>query len=218
MASNGDLLPRRRRRHHGPQLLGIAAHGVLLVLLEHPVELKGAGNPLPSEPHNQPALLRPLEMVRIQQMGQQHLVVLLADPVKIRQGQHLSRQAGRRHFPVGLEYAHGLMVQQTVGQPVQPGRFHPLFFQIQLHQRNGLEQLPGNGGWQHGPDFRLVLPDYKPHLRRQVPPSRPAHPLQKRRHRPGRINLERPLQPPNIDAQLQGGGGHRSEILVVFLH
>ena len=117
-------------------------------------------------------------MVFGNEIPEQHLVVLLSNPVEIAEPQHPVRQGRRGHFPVAGQHTHGLVVQEAVGQPVQPGRFHPSFLQIQLDQGNPLEQFPGNGGRQHGPDLRFIFPDHEPHFRGQIPPSRPPHPLE----------------------------------------
>ena len=110
------------------------------------------------------------------------------------------------------------MIEQAEGKPVQPGRLHPAFLQIELDQGDALQQLPGNGGGQHGPDLRLVLPDDKPHFRRKLPPSGAAHALQKGGHRPGGVDLKGPFQTADVDAQLQRGGGHGGHILGIVLH
>ena len=60
---DGDLLARGRRRHKGADLLRLAAHGVLDVLLEDGVELVVVGHALAREAHDEAARLRLLDVV-----------------------------------------------------------------------------------------------------------------------------------------------------------
>ena len=218
MPRNGQLLPHRGRRDHRTQLLGLAADGVFLAFLEHAVELEGVDDPFPCQPYDQAALLRLLNVVCGDEMPEQHPVVLLRDPVEVMQPQHPVGQRPGGQLAAGGQGGHGLMIQEAKGKPVQPGRLHPPLLQIQLHQGNALQKLPGNGGGQHGPHLRLVLPDDKPHFRRKLPPAGAPHTLQERRYRPWRVNLKRPLQPADVNAQLQRRGGHRGHVLGIVLH
>ena len=218
MPRNGQLLPHRGRRNHRTQLLRLAADGVFLAFLKHAVELEGIDDPLPRQPHDQAALFCLLNVVCGDEVPEQHPVVLLGDSVEIVQPQHPVGQRPGGQLAAGGQGGHGLMVQKAERQPVQPGRLHPPLLQIQLHQGNALQKLPGNGGGQHGPHLRLVLPDDEPHFRRKLPPAGAPHALQERGHRPGRVNLKRPLQPADINAQLQRRGGHRGHVLGIVLH
>ena len=176
---NGDLVPCRRRLHNGAQLFRAGAHGILDIFLKHRVKFIIVYNPLSGQAQDQAAVFCTADMVRLQQMTEQHPVILLGDPVKAGQGQHPGSQLPRGHFPAGGQGAHGLMVQKAVGQPLCPGRLHKSFLHIQLHQRNALNQIPGDHIREHGPGFRVILPHDKPHFRRLSPPAGPSHPLKK---------------------------------------
>ena len=139
MSRNGQLLPHGRRRNHRTQLLRLAADGVFLTFLKHAVELEGVDDPLPRQSHDQTALLRLLNVVCGDEMPEQHPVVLLRDPVEVMQPQYPVGQRPWGQLTAGSQCGHCLVVQQAERQSVQPGRLHPAFFQIQLHQRNALQ-------------------------------------------------------------------------------
>ena len=177
LSGDGDFLARRRRQTDGAQLVRTAAHGVFLVLLKHRVELVGRGQPLARQPDDQPARLGPLDVLGFEQMSQQQLEVVLRDAVEVAQRQHARGQRRRRHLPAGSQRTHRLMIQQAVWQPVELGRLHPALLQIHLYERDALKQLPRDGRRQHRARLGLLLAHHEPHLRRQVAPPRPAHPL-----------------------------------------
>ncbi len=218
MAGQGDLFTRRRRRHDGPEFLGITADREFLTFLENAVKFERIDDPFPCKPHDQAASLRPLDMFLLNQIPQEIPVIGLGNAVEIGQRKYALSQRSRRELARRSKGAHGLMVQEAEGQPVEPRRFDPVFFPVKLDQRNGLEEFPGNRGRQHGPDLRFILPDDEPHLGRHAPPARAPHALQERRDRPGCIDLERPFQPSDVDAELQGGCRHRRIQMLFVLH
>ena len=59
---------------------------------------------------------------------------------------------------------------------------------------------------------------FKPHLRGVPPPPGAPQALQKAGDGVGGVDVEGPLQPPDVDAQLQGGGGADAHEGVVVLH
>ena len=217
-AGDGDLVPDRRRLDDGAQLLGTGPDGVLDVLLEDRVELVVVDDPLPGQAHDQAPVLRQVDVVDLQQVAQEQAVVILGDPVKTGQGQDPGGQLGGGHLAAGGQGAHGLVVEQAVGQALRPGRLHKPLLDIELDQGNALDQEPGDHLRQHGPRLRVVLPHDEPHLGRVAPPAGPAHPLQKARHREGGVDLEGPLQAADVDPQLQGRGRADAHERVVVLH
>lgn len=134
----GDLFAHRRRLNDRSQLLGVPTHGVFHIFLEHGVELIGTGEPFAGNAHDETAGLSALDVVDLQQMPQQELEILLGDPVEIAERQHTGCQCRRCHFAAGCQGTHGLVVEQAVGQPVQPWRLDPALFQIDLYQGNAL--------------------------------------------------------------------------------
>ena len=110
------------------------------------------------------------------------------------------------------------MVKQAVGEPSRPRRLHKSLLDIQLDQRNALNQGPGDHIGKHGPRFRMIFPHYEPHFRRAAPSAGPAHPLQEAGHRKWRVNLKRPFQPADVNAELQRGGGADGHEGIIILH
>ena len=110
------------------------------------------------------------------------------------------------------------MIEKAVGQAVQTGRLHKALLNIQLHEGNALDQIPGNAVGQHGARLRVILTHDEPHLRGIAPASRAAHALQKAGDSEGRVDMKCPLQPPDIDAQLQRGGRAHAHVGVVVFH
>ena len=217
-ARDGDFIPHGRRLDNGAQLLGAGPDRVLHVLLEHGVELVVVHNALPCKAHHQAAVFRAVDVVVFQQVAEQDAVVLLGDAVEAGQGQYPAGQLPGGHLPAGGQGAHGLVVQQAVGQTAGAGRLHKALLDVQLHQGDALYQPPGNHIRQHGPGLGVVLPHDEPHLRGLAPAAGAAHALQKARHGKGRVQLEGPLQPADVDAQLQGGGGADGQQRAVVLH
>ena len=151
-------------------------------------------------------------------MLKQQAVILLRNPVKAGERQHPGRQFSGRHLSAGGQGAHGLMVEQAVWKPLCPRRLDEAFFDIELHQCDALDQVPGDHIGEHRPRFRMLLPHYKPHFRRVAPAAGSAHALQKTRDRERRVDLKRPFQPADVDAQLQRCGGADREQRVIVLH
>ena len=129
-AGDGYALAHGGRLHDGPQLLRLAAHGEFLVLREHRVKAEVVGHPLAREPHDEPARLGPLDVVDVQQVSQQHPVVVGAHAVERRQREHAPRELGGREFAGRGERGHGLVVQQAVGEAVQARGLHPAVLQV----------------------------------------------------------------------------------------
>ena len=217
-ARDGDLVAHRRRLDDGSQLLGTRVHRVLDIFLKYRVELIIVRDPLSRDPDDQPAVLRAVNVVDLQKMAQKDLVVLRRDPVEAGQRQDSGRQLSRRHLAAGRQCTHGLVVEKAVGQPVHPGRLHEPLLDIELHQRDPLDQVPRDQVRQHGPCLRVLLPHHEPHLRGLAPAPGPTQSLQKSRHGKRRIDVEGPLQPPDIDAQLQRRRGAHAHQRVVVLH
>ena len=213
VACQGDALAHGRRLDDRAEFLRITADGILLILLEDRVELEIVDDPLACEADDEPARLGALDLVAVEQVTQQHAIVVEAHAVDRGERKHALSQRSRRELARRSKGAHGLMVQEAEGQPVEPRRFDPVFFPVKLDQRNGLEEFPGNGLGQERARLRFILPDDEPHLGRHAPPARAPHALQERRDRPGCIDLERPFQPSDVDAELQGGCRHRGQAL-----
>ena len=179
MTGDCNPLPHWRRLHDGSDLLRLTADTVLLVFLKHSVELERVCDPFSGQSDNQSALFCPLDLIRFQQMMQQHFVVFGCDIVEISQRQDAGGELLRRHFPAGGECGHRLVIEQAVGQAAVSRRLDPALLQIQLHQRNPLNQRPGNRVRKQVTGLRMFLAHDKPHLAGFPPPACPAHPLQK---------------------------------------
>jgi hypothetical protein len=76
------------------------------------------------------------------------------------------------------ELGHGLVVEQAEGQAVQTGGLHPTVLEVELDQRDPLDQLPRDRLRQHRARLGLVLAHDEPHLGRLASPPRPAESLQ----------------------------------------
>ena len=77
MSGNGDFLADGRRLDDRSQFLRIPPHRVLLVFLKYSVEAERIDDALAGKPHDQSAVLRPLDVVGFQQMPEQCAEVLL---------------------------------------------------------------------------------------------------------------------------------------------
>ena len=196
----------------------LAAHRELLVLLEHGVELEGVRDALPGEPHDEAAALGELDMVRLDQMAQKDAQVVGGDPVEVGQGEHPSGEFGGGELAAAGEGRHHLVVEQAVGEPVEPGRLDPLVLAVQLHERDALQQLPRYGLREHRARLGLLLAHHEVHLGREVAPTGAAHALQERRDGEGGVDLEGALEPADVDAQLERRGRHGRERHFLVAH
>ena len=77
-------------------------------------------------------------MVDLDEVAQQHAIVIGRDAMEITECEHALGKFGRRELSGTGEGRHGLVVEQAVGQPVQPWRLGPALFQIDLYQGNAL--------------------------------------------------------------------------------
>ena len=202
-AGDGDLFPCRRGIDDGAQLPGFRPDGIFYVLLKDSVKLVIVHDPLPGKTDDQAAVLSQVDMVDLQKVPQEKAEIILADPVKDGQGQDPGGQFSGRHFAAGGQCAHGLVVEERERQPVCAGRFHKALLYIELDKGDALDHAPGERLGEQGPRLRMVLAHDKPHLRRTAPPSGPAHALQKAGNCERRVDLEGPLEPPDVDAQFQ---------------
>ena len=64
----------------------------------------------------------------------------------------------------------------------------------------------------------MLLPHDEPHLRRVAPAAGSAHTLQESGDCERCVDLKRPFQPPDVDAELQRRGGTDRQERVVVLH
>ena len=110
------------------------------------------------------------------------------------------------------------MAEQAVRKAIEARRLHPALLAIELNERDSLQQLPGHGLRQQRARLGLVLAHDEPHLGRALAPPRAPHALQKARDRERRIDLERPLKPTDVDAQLERGRCHDGEVRRLVAH
>ncbi len=213
-----DTLPGRRGHHDGAELLGLAAYGVLLVFLEHRIELERVREALAGQPHDKAAALGSLDVVGLDEVAQQRAKIVERDAPERAEGEHAFGQARRRQLAAARQRRHRLMVEQAVGQPVGVRRLNPAFLEVKLDEGDTLEKLPRDALRQHRAGFGFVLAHDEPHLGRQAATPGAAHTLQKRRHREGGVYLKRTLEPPDVDAELERGGGDGREEARVVLH
>ena len=110
------------------------------------------------------------------------------------------------------------MIQQAVGQPVEARRLHKTLLDVELHQGNALDEIPGNTVREHGTGFLVILAHDKPHLGRIAPAACAAHALQEAGNSERRVDLESTFQTPNVNAQLQRCRGADAHERIVILH
>ena len=146
-AGDGDFLAGRGWHHDGAKLGGVASDGILLVLLEHGVELERIGHALAGKPHDEATVLGALHVVDFDEVGEEGAEVLGAHAIEDREVKDALCKLGGRELTLACERGDGLVVEQTVGKAVEARRFHPAFLSIQLHEGNALEELPGDGLW-----------------------------------------------------------------------
>ena len=157
-------------------------------------------------------------MVYLKQVSQHQLVVLHAHPMEGGEREHLAGQLRGGELAVAGQHRHGLVVEQAVGQAVELRRLHPALLQVELHQGDGLQQLPGDGLWKQRAGLRLLLAHQEPHLGRLATATGAAHALQEGTHGEGRVYLEGALQAADVDAQLERGGGDGGEVGALIAH
>ena len=218
MAGDGNLLAGRRRLHNRAELHGLAAAGVLLVVLERRIELVGARDALAGETHDETALIGALDVVDVHEVAQEHPIVVGRDVVEARQVEHLVGELSGTHLAARGKRGHGLVIEQAEGHAPRARRLDPAFLQVHLHKGDALHKLPGDALGHEGARLRLLLAHDEPHLARPLAAAGAAHALQKTAHRERRVYLEGPFEPADVDAELKGGGCHGGEHAVVIAH
>ena len=97
-ACNGYLFAHRRRFDDCSQLFGTGTHRVFDIFLEHCVKLIIVDNPLSSNPDNQPAVFRAVDMINSDKVPEQGTEVILTDAAEYRQGQYSGGKLRRCHL------------------------------------------------------------------------------------------------------------------------
>ena len=93
----------------------LAPYGELFVLLEHRVELERVGDALTRESHDEAARLGLLDLLRLEEVAQEHAEVVGGDAVEVGEREHAGGELRRRELPARGERGHGLVVEQAVG-------------------------------------------------------------------------------------------------------
>ena len=135
-----------------------------------------------------------------------------------REREHARGQLWGRELALGGQNGQGLVAEQAVGQAVQVCGLHPVLLAVELHEGNALHELPGKGLRGEGSWLGLLFSHDEPHLRRGLAPAGAAHALEEAGDGEGGVDLEGALQAPNVNAQLEGCGGHDAEIRGVVPH
>ena len=208
----------RGRGAQRADLGGVAAHGVLHVLLEDGVELVGARHALAREAHDEAATLGLLDEVVSQQVAQELAEVVGAHAVEVGEREHAARELRGGEFPLGGENRERLVAEQAVRKAIEARRLHPTLLAVELDEGYALQQLPGHGLRQQRARLGLVLAHDEPHLGRALAPPRAPHALQEARDRERGVDLERPLEPADVDAQLERGRCHDGEVRRLVAH
>ena len=177
VSGDSDALTGRWGIDNRAQLGRFAANGKFLVFLEHGVELKVVDDALAREAHDEPAALGDLDVVDLNEVAQQHAVVIGGDAVEIAEREHALGKLGRCELAGAGERRHGLVIEQAVGEPIELGRLDPLFLAIELHERDALQELPGNRFGHHRARLGLLLAHDKPHLGRKIAAACTPHAL-----------------------------------------
>ena len=157
-------------------------------------------------------------MVDIHEVTKEHPIVVGRDVVEARQIEHLVGQPGGTHLAARGKRRHGLVIEQAERHASRARRLDPALLQIDLHKGDALHELPGNALGHEGARLGLHLTHDKPPLARPLAPAGATHALQEAAHRERRVYLEGPLKPADVDAELEGGGGHGREHAVVVAH
>ena len=116
-------------------------------------------------------------MVGLNEVAQQHAVVIGGDAVEIAEREHALGKFGRRELAGAGEGRHSLVIEQTVGEPIELGRLNPLFLAIELYECDALQELPGNGLGHHRARLGLFLAHDEPHLGRKIAAACTPHAL-----------------------------------------
>ena len=218
MSGDGDPVPDGRRLDDGPDLLGFAPDTVLFIFLENRVELEVVRYALAGKTDDQASFLRQLYVILRDQVIDEDTEVIPGDILKGSQRKDSGRKLRRRHLSARCQGAHGLVVEQAERKPASARGFDPSLFQIELDQRDPLQECPRDLVREQIPCFRVFFPHDKPHLTGLAPSSGAAHPLEKCRDRERSIDLESTLQLADVDAKLQGGSGAGSQCRIVIAH
>ena len=218
MSGDGDALAGRWRIDDRAQLGRLTANGELLVFLEHSVELKVVNDALAREAHDEPAALGDLDMVDLNEVTQQHAIVIGRDAMKIAECEHALGKLCRRELTGAGKRRHSLVVEQAVGESIEFGWLDPLFLAIELYERDALQELPRNGLGHHRARLGFFLAHDKPHLGRKIAAPRAAHSLQKGADGKRCIDLKRTLQTADIDTELQCRCGDGCLCLLLIAH
>ena len=110
------------------------------------------------------------------------------------------------------------MIEQAEGHAARAWRLDPSFLQVHLHKGDALHKLPGNALGHEGASLGLLLAHDKPHLAGPLAPAGATHTLQEAAHRERRVYLKGPLEPADVDAELEGCRGHGRKHAIVVAH
>ena len=218
VSGDSDALTGRWGIDDRAQLGRFAANGKLLVFLEHGVELKVVDDALAREAHDEPTALGDLDVVDLDEVAQQYAIVIGRDAVEIAEREHALSKLGRCELAGAGERRHGLVIEQAVGESIELGWLDPLFFAIELYERDALKELPGYRFRHHRARLGLLLAHDKPHLGWKVATARAPHALQKGADGKRRIDLKRTLQTADINAEFQRRGGDGCLCLLLIAH
>ena len=139
-------------------------------------------------------------MVDLEQVEEQGAEVVLRNIAEGRQRQDTRSQLGRQHLATRRQRGHRLMIEQTVGQSAFVRRLDPPILQIELHNSNALEQLPGDRLREQGTRLRVILTHDEPHFGRCSPATRTPHALEEGGNGGGGIDLESAFKPTDVNA------------------
>ena len=201
-----------------PSFFSAGAHGIFDIFLKDRVKLVIIDDTLSFQADDEPAVLGLVDMADLDQMPQQDPIIILRDQMKAGQRQDARGQLCRRHLSAGSQRAHRLMIQQAVRQALCARRLYEPLLDVQLHQRDALDQIPGDELRQHRPGLRVILTHDEPHLTGIAAAAGAAHALQESGHGKRRVDLKCALQPADVDAQLQRGSGtDRKQRIIIFI-
>ena len=195
-----------------------AADRELLVFLKHGVELKVVDDALAREAYDKPAALGDLDVVNLDEVAQQHAVVVGRDTMKVAEREHALGKLCRCELAGAGERRHGLVIEQAVGESIELRRLDPLFLAIELYERDALQELPGNRLGHHRTRLGFFLAHDKPHFGRKIAAARAPHALQKGADGKRCVDLKRALQATDINAELKRGGGDGCLCLLLVAH